>query len=98
MNNTKKKTFFLQSSCFESNLNGDYFTSPKDNDYYRGIIWELWLGDYSLRATEIKIRPASFSGSAATPDFPYPPTPVPDPYPTETLEPELPLRQPIQNA
>ncbi|XP_037779578.1 uncharacterized protein LOC119576102 isoform X6 [Penaeus monodon] len=85
-------------SCFESNLNGDYFTSPKDNDYYRGIIWELWLGDYSLRATEIKIRPASFSGSAATPDFPYPPTPVPDPYPTETLEPELPLRQPIQNA
>ncbi|XP_063603689.1 uncharacterized protein LOC134779444 isoform X2 [Penaeus indicus] len=85
-------------SCFESNLNGDYFTSPKDNDYYRGIIWELWLGDYSLKATEIKIRPASFSGGVATPDLPYPPTPIPDPYPTETLEPELPLRQPVQNA
>ncbi|ROT82087.1 Techylectin-5B [Penaeus vannamei] len=51
-------------SCFESNLNGDYFTNPKENDYYRGIVWELWLGDYSLRATEIKIRPASFSGGA----------------------------------
>ncbi|XP_042880412.1 uncharacterized protein LOC122258489 isoform X4 [Penaeus japonicus] len=85
-------------SCFESNLNGDYFLSPKDNDYYRGIIWELWLGDYSLKATEIKIRPASFSSGVVTPDSPYPPTPHPDPYPTETLEPELPLRQPIRNT
>lgn len=85
-------------SCFESNLNGDYFTNPKENDYYRGIVWELWLGDYSLRATEIKIRPASFSGGVFTPDHPYPPTPLPDPYPTETLEPELPLRQPLQKT
>ena len=23
----------------------------KDNGYYRGIIWELWLGDYSLQVT-----------------------------------------------
>ena len=35
-------------SCFEANLNGEYFIDPKDNGYYRGIIWELWLGDYSL--------------------------------------------------
>ena len=36
-------------SCFEANLNGEYFMDPKNNGYYRGIIWELWLGDYSLK-------------------------------------------------
>lgn len=86
-------------SCFESNLNGEYHVDPNDNDYYRGIIWELWLGDYSLRATEIKIRPTSFSngGREALPDEPQPTpyaTPYPDPYPTGTLGPELPLRHP----
>ncbi|XP_042218502.1 uncharacterized protein LOC121863773 isoform X6 [Homarus americanus] len=80
-------------SCFESNLNGDYHTDPKDNDYYRGIIWELWLGDYSLRATEMKIRPVSFS-SDDTQGSPYP-TPNPDPtqvVPNVPDVPELPLR------
>ena len=38
----------MNFSCFEANLNGEYFSDPKDNGYYRGIIWELWLGDYSL--------------------------------------------------
>ena len=31
---------------------------PEDNGYYRGIIWELWLGDYSLKETKMMIRPA----------------------------------------
>ena len=30
----------------------------KDNGYYRGIIWELWLGDYSLREARMLVRPA----------------------------------------
>ncbi|XP_065566182.1 techylectin-5B-like [Artemia franciscana] len=48
-------------SCFEANLNGAYHRKPMDNDYYRGIIWEMWRGDYSLRATEMKVRPRNFS-------------------------------------
>ena len=47
-------------SCFEANLNGEYFSDPTDNGYYRGIIWELWLGDYSLKETKMMIRPAAF--------------------------------------
>ncbi|XP_071548106.1 uncharacterized protein [Panulirus ornatus] len=81
-------------SCFESNLNGEYHKDPRDNDYYRGIIWELWLGDYSLRATEIKIRPLAFE-SGQGPGYPTPyPTPYTTPYPTDPFNPELPLRQP----
>lgn len=76
-------------SCFESNLNGEYHTDPKDNDYYRGVIWELWLGDYSLKATEIKLRPASQSNDY--PASPYPTLPT-EPYPTQQV-PELPLRK-----
>jgi len=57
-------------SCFESNLNGDYFTNPLDNGYYRGIIWELWLGDYSLKSSTMMIRPRDTDGS---------PVLVPDP-------------------
>ena len=45
-------------SCFEANLNGEYFEDPTENGYYRGIIWELWLGDYSLKETKIMIRPS----------------------------------------
>ena len=44
-------------SCFEANLNGEYFEDPTENGYYRGIIWELWLGDYSLKETRMMIRP-----------------------------------------
>ncbi len=36
-------------SCFEANLNGEYHHDPTDNGYFRGIVWELWKGDYSLR-------------------------------------------------
>ena len=52
---------FTLLSCFEANLNGEYFADPTDNGYYRGIIWELWLGDYSLKETKMMIRPAAFT-------------------------------------
>jgi len=47
-------------SCFEANLNGEYFPDNSDNGYYRGIIWELWLGDNSLKSARMMIRPADF--------------------------------------
>ena len=47
-------------SCFEANLNGEYFPHNSDNGYYRGIIWELWLGDYSLKSAQMMIRPDDF--------------------------------------
>jgi len=46
-------------SCHHSNLNGHYYrsgnyTAPIDN----GVVWYHWLGWwYSLRFTEMKIRP-----------------------------------------
>ena len=46
----------LNCSCFESNLNGEYHSDPLDNDYYRGIIWELWRGDYSLKSARMMVR------------------------------------------
>ena len=47
-------------SCFEANLNGEYFPIDGDNGYYRGIIWELWLGDNSLKAAVMMVKPADF--------------------------------------
>ncbi|KFM58264.1 Techylectin-5B, partial [Stegodyphus mimosarum] len=46
--------------CFEANLNGPYHTNPTENGYFLGIIWERWQGDYSLKSSEMKIRPISF--------------------------------------
>jgi len=60
-------------SCFESNLNGEYFSDPNENGYYRGIIWELWLGDYSLKGVKMMIRPKNFmsrSGPSVVPPDP----------------------------
>jgi len=62
-------------SCFEANLNGEYHTVPTANDYFRGIIWELWRGDYSLRRAEMKIRPQKYVA-------PPPPAPPSPPLPT----------------
>ncbi|EDO44273.1 predicted protein, partial [Nematostella vectensis] len=43
--------------CFESHLNGRYHVTPS-NDYEHGIIWFRWLGyGYSLKKSEIKVRP-----------------------------------------
>ena len=46
--------------CYTSNLNGQYLRgnhlSPGD-----GVNWDLWKGPrYSLKKTEMKIRPRSF--------------------------------------
>ena len=46
----------------------------KDNGYYRGIIWELWLGDYSLKETKIMTRPETFKPSRQ-PSSIFPPDP-----------------------
>ena len=54
-------------SCFESNLNGEYFTVGEDNGYYRGIVWELWLGDYSLKSAVMMVRPQDMSSSTTSP-------------------------------
>ena len=43
-------------SCFEANLNGEYHSDPTDNSYYRGIVWERWKGDYSLKSARMMIR------------------------------------------
>jgi len=51
-------------SCFESNLNGEYHSNPVDNGHYKGIIWELWRGDYSLKASKMMIRRKSFLDSS----------------------------------
>lgn len=53
-------------SCFEANLNGEFHTHPEENEYYRGIIWEGWRGDYSLRAASMMVRTAASAASAAS--------------------------------
>ena len=57
------KNDFFPYSCFESNLNGEYHENPLDNDYYRGIIWELWRGDYSLKSSKMMIRSRAFQST-----------------------------------
>lgn len=44
-------------SCFEANLNGVWFSNGEPRPSYRGIIWQYWLGDRSLKAVEMKLRP-----------------------------------------
>ncbi|XP_030757845.1 angiopoietin-related protein 3-like [Sitophilus oryzae] len=44
------------TSCFESNLNGLYYRKPYVNDYFRGIIWEHWLGNYSLKKSVMMVK------------------------------------------
>lgn len=43
-------------SCIDANLNGVYQSTPYNNNYI-GIIWDRWLGDYSLKSTKMLIRP-----------------------------------------
>ena len=62
-------------SCFESNLNGEYFLVGEDNGYYRGIVWELWLGDYSLKSAVMMVRPKELPPPAPS----LPTVPAPDP-------------------
>ena len=32
------------NACFNALLNGEYFTGPKANKTWQGIIWKDWLG------------------------------------------------------
>ena len=68
-------TVLLLPSCFESNLNGEYFLVGEDNGYYRGIVWELWLGDYSLKSAVMMVRPRELPPPAPS----LPTVPAPDP-------------------
>uniref|UniRef100_A0A1X7TW53 Fibrinogen C-terminal domain-containing protein n=1 Tax=Amphimedon queenslandica TaxID=400682 RepID=A0A1X7TW53_AMPQE len=37
------------NSCYQSHLNGPYYTNPTGNGVWYGIIWYDWKGDsYSL--------------------------------------------------
>lgn len=38
-------------------MNGVYQNEPAEHGQYRGIIWEHWLGDYSLKKSTMMIRP-----------------------------------------
>ncbi|XP_024942556.1 uncharacterized protein LOC107269500 isoform X2 [Cephus cinctus] len=46
-------------SCFEANLNGDYYIQNGPHDSFRGMIWEHWHGDYSLKSSKMMLRPKS---------------------------------------
>ena len=59
---------YLLLSCFESNLNGEYFGPGDDNGDYRGIIWELWPGDYSsLKSVAMMVRPKDMAQTNLAP-------------------------------
>uniref|UniRef100_A0A1X7UZM8 Fibrinogen C-terminal domain-containing protein n=2 Tax=Amphimedon queenslandica TaxID=400682 RepID=A0A1X7UZM8_AMPQE len=43
------------NDCFQSHLNGPYYTNPTGNGVWNGIIWYDWKGaSYSLKFTEMK--------------------------------------------
>lgn len=49
------------NNCLESNLNGRYSEEPLST-HYTGIIWEQWLGDYSLKSSQMMIRKVAPNG------------------------------------
>uniref|UniRef100_A0A8D8AUW1 Techylectin-5B n=1 Tax=Culex pipiens TaxID=7175 RepID=A0A8D8AUW1_CULPI len=44
------------NSCAESNLNGVYYADDPKVHKSTGILWETWLGDYSLKESTMMIR------------------------------------------
>lgn len=51
------------NECWHSNLNGYYHrgTYPRENGWYNGVGWYKWKGhNYSLKRTEMKMRPVGF--------------------------------------
>jgi len=52
--------------CYNTNLNGVYYVKGNYSSAQAdGVTWVNWLGYwYSLKATEMKIRPASFMGKS----------------------------------
>jgi ficolin len=45
-------------SCHHSNLNGLYLGAGKTGG--TGMQWHHWRGSYSMKKTEMKIRPSQF--------------------------------------
>ena len=48
------------TACHQANLNGDYLGGAVARSRYSyGVVWQTWKGYfYSLKTTEMKIRPA----------------------------------------
>ena len=47
----------INFSCFNADLNGVYYTDPKGNGAWHGLIWGKWLGDrYSLKSSTMMIK------------------------------------------
>ena len=49
-------------------MNGVFFEEGEPRESFRGLIWEHWLGDKSLKRTEMKIRGRDITNSH-DPDF-----------------------------
>ncbi|XP_062565293.1 angiopoietin-2-like isoform X2 [Armigeres subalbatus] len=62
------------NSCAESNLNGIYYAENPEAHKSTGILWETWLGDYSLKSTVMMIRPRDV-WAPENDDFPHPQDP-----------------------
>ena len=46
------------ADCFHANLNAKYQLKGEQDQEWHGIIWNSWKGSkYSLRRTEMKLRP-----------------------------------------
>ncbi|XP_017768499.1 PREDICTED: angiopoietin-related protein 7-like [Nicrophorus vespilloides] len=58
------------NSCFEANLNGMYRDVSEDAGYYGGIIWEPWLGNYSLKRSEMMVRRLPYRRGTDVPEDP----------------------------
>ncbi|XP_069507982.1 microfibril-associated glycoprotein 4-like [Ambystoma mexicanum] len=51
--------WYHEYGCVSSNLNGDYLGSRPRSALMIGFIWSSWRGpDYSLKGSQMKIRPA----------------------------------------
>ncbi|XP_012264272.2 uncharacterized protein LOC105690770 isoform X2 [Athalia rosae] len=60
-------------SCFEANLNGDYIQENGPHEPFRGVIWEHWRGDYSLKTSRMLVRPRTLGDILVDPpDQVYP--------------------------
>jgi hypothetical protein len=58
-NDFHPSVLFFSFSCFEANLNGEFYSATDSREEFRSIIWEHWLGDEPLKGTELKIRSPS---------------------------------------